>query len=251
VTALPSGWRRIAHATLDSTNAALKRLVAAGEDLREGIVVTAETQTAGRGRQGRAWISPPGNLYASFLIAAPDRPGAAPEIGFVAALAVTDAFAAPGLRLTCKWPNDVLAHGAKVCGILPELDGAWIVLGIGVNLRPTAAAAEYPATSLAERGLAVAPDDALVAIAAALAVRLRQWRSEGFAAIALAWSAAGPVEGESLSVRIPGAPGGTVAGAFAGLDATGALLLDTAAGRRRILAGEVLFAPALDHAGVG
>ena len=249
MTAVSETWRHIAHTSLDSTNAALKRMIAAGDALQEGLVVTAEQQTAGRGRQGRSWASPTGNLYASFLIKAPADVTTAPEIGFVAAVSVIDAFAAPGVRLRCKWPNDILAHGAKVCGILPELIDGWIVLGIGVNLRPIGIVGDYPITSLAEQGIVHTPDAALAAVGTTLSRRLTQWRAEGFAPIAAAWSAVGPSADESLSVRLPGAT--VVAGKFAGLDAGGALLLDTIQGMRRILAGDVLFGPALSPTGAG
>ena len=240
---LPPGWRRIAYASLDSTNTALKRLVADGNrDLHEGLILTAETQTAGRGRQGREWLSPTGNLYASFLIAAPDELAKSPQVGFIASVAVVDAFATPGVRLRCKWPNDVLAHGAKLCGILPELAGTWIVLGIGLNLRPINAVGDYPITSLAEQGLTFTPDQAVAAISGALNTRLAQWRRDGFGAIAAAWSAVGPARAEPLTVRMP-QPGATpLTGRYAGLDGAGALLLDTADGQKRILAGDVLFA---------
>ena len=249
MTTLPDTWRRIAHTSIDSTNAALKRMIGVGEDLHEGIVVTAAQQSAGRGRQGRSWASPAGNLYASFLLKAPADIASAPEVGFVAAVSVVDAFAAPGVRLRCKWPNDILAHGAKVCGILPELVDGWIVLGIGVNLRPIGIVGDYPITSLAEQGIVHTPDAALSAVSTTLARRIAQWRAEGFAPIAAAWSAVGPSADESLSVRLPGAT--VVAGKFAGLDAGGALLLDTIQGVRRILAGDVLFGPPLGHAGAG
>ena len=248
---LPPGWQHVALASVDSTNAELKRRIAAGVGLHDGLLVAAEAQTAGRGRQGRVWASPTGNLYVSFLIKAPERLASAPEIGFVAAVSVVDAFAAPGVRLRCKWPNDVLAHGAKLCGILPELADGWIVLGIGVNLRPVGVATDYPVTSLAEQGLMYTPDGALAALAEALARRVAQWRTEGFPAIAAAWSAVGPAPGDLLSVRLPGATAGVVAGQFRGLDGEGALMLGTASGPRRILAGDVLFAPVMSQAGAG
>jgi BirA family biotin operon repressor/biotin-[acetyl-CoA-carboxylase] ligase len=248
--ALPPGWRRIAYASLDSTNTALKRLIADGDrDLHEGVIITAEAQTAGRGRQGRDWVSPAGNLYASFLIEAPEPMSASPQVGFVAAVALVDAFATPGVRLRCKWPNDVLAHGAKLSGILPELAGTWIVLGIGVNLQPVSVVSDYPVTSLAEQGLRFSPDRALAAVSGALASRLAQWRSEGFGTIAAAWSAVGPARGEPVTVRLPGPGSKVVSGRFTGLDGEGALMLDTDTGPRRILAGDVLFASPISQAG--
>jgi BirA family biotin operon repressor/biotin-[acetyl-CoA-carboxylase] ligase len=241
MTVLPPGWRRIAYNSLDSTNTALKRLIADGaRDLHEGVVVTATAQTAGRGRQGRQWASPVGNLYCSILIEPPENLASAPQVGFVAAVALVDAFARPGVRLRCKWPNDVLGHGAKLSGILPELAGAWIVLGIGINLQHVDVASEYPVTSLAEQGVQIAPDDALAELCHTLQKRLTQWRKEGFGAIASAWTAVGPTRGEPATVRVPGDPPRLITGAFEGLDREGALLIATETGPRRILAGDVL-----------
>ena len=243
--------------TLDSTNTALKRRWS-GADLHEGLMLTADScKTAGRGRHGRLWASPPGNLYASFLIAAPQASIAA-QIGFVAVVAVIDALAqVTALPLRCKWPNDVLLHGKKVCGILPELadaDGR-IVLGIGINLQPVKVAdAAYPVTSLAEHGVSAStPDAAHVADGQrALAKRLAQWRRDGFGAIAAAWTTVGPGRGEPDDRTSGRDENGRSRGTLRGLDADGALLLDTDTGPRRILAGEVLFErmPEL-RAGVG
>ena len=125
------------HEELGSTSDEARRLAQANAP--HGTVVAARRQTAGRGRQGRVWVSPAGNLHASFLL----RPGVAavrvPEIGFVAALAVAetvDAVLPAGPAATLKWPNDVQLAGAKVAGLLVELveDGA-VIVGIGVNVR--------------------------------------------------------------------------------------------------------------------
>lgn len=234
---------------LDSTNAALKRIAEQGGEVAEGLLVWARRQTGGRGRAGRAWESPPGNVYASFLIAAPEAPRHAPEAGFVAALAVRDAILdlprhnAPPPPVALKWPNDVLAGGKKVCGILAELardpDGRnWIVLGIGLNLIPVEVPeARYPVGALSEFNVDTGPAHALTVLARELAKWLAIWRTAGFSVVRDAWRAAGPEAGAPLSV---GTPEGAVSGAFAGLDADGALLLDTPAGRRKFVAGDVL-----------
>ena len=118
-------------------------------------------QTAGRGRRGRRWSSPPGNLYASLILrpdAAPDR---AAQLGFVAALAVADALRelAPELgEPACKWPNDILVGGHKIAGILLESEMgegqnlAFLIVGVGINLVSAPPDAEYPATSIAGEG---------------------------------------------------------------------------------------------------
>jgi len=249
---LPTGWRTMEFDELDSTNAALKRIAEQGGDIAEGLLVWARSQTGGRGRAGRAWESPPGNVYASFLVKAPE-PRNAPEIGFVAALAARDAIlelprhnTAPPV-VTFKWPNDVLVEGKKVCGILPELvtdpDGRrWIVLGIGINLIPVDVPdALYPIGSLSDSHVDTRPAHALTFLARALAAWLETWRTDGFPAVREAWRVYGPQAGAPLSVRLSE---GVVTGSYAGLDGDGALLLDTPAGRRKLLVGDVMFGEA-------
>ena len=253
---LPDGWRLATFHTLDGTNAEMKRFVVDGRDHVEGLIMRSDEQTAGRGRLGRTWVSPRGNVYASFLIAAPEA-AIAPQIGFVAVVSVIDALGQIAeLPLRCKWPNDVLLNGKKVCGILPELvsDAAgqqWLVLGIGINLQPVnVAEAAYPVTSLADHGVAASADTVVRILAQDLAHRLRQWREEGFATISKAWMAAGPALDEVIAVRMPGAAD-TRRGRFRGLDEQGALVLEADGQTHRIFAGEVLFqSPPEARAGV-
>jgi len=246
---LPQGWRVRAFDALDSTNAALKRMVEAGTEAAEGLIVAAKSQTAGRGRSGRTWASPPGNVYASFLIEAKSGIVHAPETGFVAAVAVVAAIQAlmpdraSDAALRCKWPNDVLFEGAKVAGILPETTAppetgpAFVVLGIGLNLVPVRVDAPYPVTSLAEHGAEIGPGQALEALARQLAHHLDLWRRDGFAPIRRAWLDHAAGLGEEIVVQLPRE---TVTGRFVDLDADGALIVDNAGQRRRILAGDVI-----------
>src|SRR2546426_2482581 len=117
-----AGVRLIAHEVLGSTNSEALQLARHGE--RGPLWVTAERQSAGRGRRGRSWVSPPGNLYASLLLTDPASPEHWPELSFVAALAIHDAVveAAAALKpqLAIKWPNDLLLSGKKFAGILIE-----------------------------------------------------------------------------------------------------------------------------------
>ena len=155
---LPSFYRLVAHERIASTSDEAKRLAAEGAPA--GTLVWARVQTAGRGRQGRAWISPAGNFYASLILRPPVSVASAAQLGFVAALAVADACLAfaPEAALSLKWPNDVLLSGRKLAGLLLESqshgDGAldWLVLGIGINLATYPVEVEYPATALAATG---------------------------------------------------------------------------------------------------
>jgi len=201
--------------------------------------VWSREQTGGRGRRGRHWASPVGNLYTSTILR-PDCPAQrAAELGFAAALAVADIVPA-GREVRVKWPNDVLVDGGKIAGILLESaigqtgQVQHVVAGIGVNVgfAPQLPEMRYPGSAL---GGSV--EAALEKLAAALAARLVEWRREGFETVRAAWLAkAGPL-GAEVDVKLGE---GLVRGRFAGLDREGALLLDTATGPRKIVSGELL-----------
>jgi len=240
---LPYPFRIIAYQTIGSTNDELKRLAREGE--AEGLVVRADTQTAGRGRRGRNWVSPPGNLYSSTLIRPQCRAATAAQLGFVAALGIFDAIGelAPRITLRCKWPNDLLANGKKVSGILLETEMVagdapdFVVLGVGVNLVSSPRDTPYPATSLAEEGApAIAPAGMLAAFIRHFAKWLAIWREVGFAPIREAWLLQAAGLGEPIQVRLER---NTLDGRFLDLDDDGALMLGTPGGSRRIAAGEV------------
>ncbi len=205
-----------------------------------GTTVTARVQTGGRGRSGRSWVSPAGNLYATVLLRPPGRDArGAPELGFVVAVAVAEAVdqvAGPGTRL--KWPNDVLREGAKLAGILLErLDNGAVLAGIGLNVAHRPDGMPYAVTSLHALGCAAAPDAVLDAVLDRLDAGWGAWRVDGFAAVLARWRLRGPALGAPLQVRLGPE---VVAGEFAGLRQDGALLLDTQAGRRTLVAGDVL-----------
>ena len=135
-----AGVRHIVYDTLGSTNAEALALARAGE--RGPLWISARSQDAGRGRRGNAWASPPGNLYATLLLTEPSPKPQAPQLSFVAALALHDAVCecAPqfGPALQVKWPNDLLLGPAKLAGILIEGESEpafAVAIGIGVKLR--------------------------------------------------------------------------------------------------------------------
>jgi len=234
---LPDGWTLVALQSVGSTNDEAARLAEGGAP--EGTVVWSREQTGGRGRRGRHWASPIGNLYTSIVLRPACHAARAAELGFVAALAVAD-IAPMGRDVRLKWPNDVLIDGGKVAGILPESavgaggEVEHVVIGIGVNVvfAPQLPDMRYPGATL---GGSV--EEALERLTVALAARLGQWRSEGFETVRAAWLAkAGPL-GLEVDVRLGEE---LVRGRFAGMDREGALLLDTPAGPRKIVAGELL-----------
>src|SRR3954462_4800737 len=135
--------------------------VLAREGAAEGLWLRAERQTGGRGRQGREWHSPPGNLYASTLVRLRSGDPPAPTLALVAAVAlheVASAFAA-GAKIEIKWPNDLMVGGAKLSGILLERLEDAVIVGFGVNLADHPDETARPATSFGALG--AAPDPAL------------------------------------------------------------------------------------------
>lgn len=235
--------RLLAFESIDSTNEELRRRAAQGAP--EGTAVVAETQTAGRGRQGRRWESPPGNLYCSLLLRPACPPALGANLSFAAALAVADAIEPmlpPDVDLRFKWPNDVLLGGRKVAGVLleSEIKGDaldWIVLGLGVNIASFPQAAMYPATSLTAAGCR---DASVREVMGSYFDHIRlwygRWRKDGFSPLRTAWLARAAGRGEAIEVRMSG---GHVTGRFADLDDDGALVVETKEGRRRITAGDV------------
>jgi len=234
---LPDGWTLVTLDSVGSTNNEAARLAEAGA--AEGTVVWAREQTGGRGRRGRRWASPVGNLYSSTILRPDCVAPRATELGFVAALAVADIVPA-GREVRVKWPNDVMVEGGKVAGILLESSIGQdslvehVVAGIGVNV---AFAPQLPEMRYPGAALGGSVEVALEMLARALARRLGEWRHAGFEAVRAAWLAkAGPL-GAEVDVRLGEE---LVQGRFAGLDREGALLLDTAAGPRKIVSGELL-----------
>ncbi len=223
--------------SIGSTNDEAMRL--AREGAAHGTVVHADQQTAGRGRLMRRWSSPPGNLYLSIVLR-PEVPLARKvEIGFVAALTVADAVDSllpRGLRATLKWPNDVLVRGGKISGVLLEQADAALILGVGLNvLQPPSDVSHQVSTIVGCGGLATV-DGAREKLLTALANWWDTWQQEGFAPIRIAWLARAHPIGSTLTVRLGDR---RVTGAFAGIDEDGTLLLDSAEGHTRIVAGDV------------
>lgn len=234
-----------AHEELTSTSDLAKEL--AEEGAEHGEVVIAEVQTAGRGRRGRAWASPPRrNVYFSVVLRPDLPPSRAPELTLVASLAVCDALRQAGVDAGIKWPNDVLVGGRKIAGILTELAAEpdrvhWVVLGVGVNVN--ARPEDFPpelrgeATSvLIERG-EPAPR---ALFAAACLTALEDWldvhEEQGFEAIRRAWRDRSVTLGREVTVR---ADGQELVGVAEDVDEHGALLIRTETGLERVLSGDV------------
>jgi BirA family biotin operon repressor/biotin-[acetyl-CoA-carboxylase] ligase len=234
--------RQLALDTIDSTNAEALRRARAGEP--GPLWITAKTQSAGRGRRGRKWASARGNLYATLLLTDPSPAALAPQLSFVAALALHDAVAqcAPqvGPSLALKWPNDLLLGGAKLAGVLVEGENEpafAVAIGIGVNCAHHPGNIPFAATDLAAAGALVPPQTLFAALAEAMDLRLAQWaRGEGFGAIRADWLKRAAGLGQAIQVRLPGRE---FSGMFEGLDEDGRLLVRQADAVTPVTAGEV------------
>lgn len=237
----PASWRIERHERLASTND--RAIEAAEAGAAPGLMVVAAEQTAGRGRSGRVWASPRGNLFASALL--PPLPGLrGGAAALLAGLAAHDAVASllpdPAL-LRLKWPNDLLAGPAKLGGILTEAGTSrggidWIVAGIGLNLAKAPDTPGRVVTSVAALGGTVTVEAATGRLLGALAHRIAAFAGSGMPGLVAAWREAALPEGTAMSVHRGAAP---VTGRYAGLADDGALLLATEAGIARILAGDV------------
>lgn len=240
---LASGWRVARLTSIGSTNDEARRLALAGDPGRLWIV--AREQTAGRGRRGRAWTSPPGNLYASALLIDPSPTAIAAQIGFVAGVALRCALGdlGAGDDLKLKWPNDLVWRGAKLAGLLVEgvalSDGRLAcIVGIGVNCASAPAGLAYPTDCLVNAlGRVVDPEDLFARLAPRFDETLALWRrGADFAAIRAQWLL--HAAGLGGSIRIAGAQGFRQ-GIFETLDAQGRLVLRGADGAEAIEAGDL------------
>lgn len=217
------GLPRVHHRRVDSTNERARSLAAAGAP--HGALVTADEQTAGRGRQGRAWSAPPGSAVLMSLVLR-DLGEALP---LAAAVAVCEALPLPA---AIKWPNDIWIDGRKLAGILVEgrPQEGWAVLGIGVNV----ATEEFPealgetATSLRLEGVEIGVEEILERVL----VELDRWLSRPTDEVLAAWRERDALLGESVRWA-------NGSGVAAGVDRSGSLLVDTASGRVALGAGEV------------
>lgn len=202
----------------------------------EGLWLRAERQTGGRGRQGRQWHSPEGNLYASTLVRLlPGDPSPA-TLALVAAVALREVISAyaPVHQVLIKWPNDLLVEGEKLSGILLERERDAVVIGIGVNLASQPETLDRPVTSLAKLiGTAPRPAIFLETLAESFARWLGRWRGEGLAPVRAKWLATAHPIGTALATTAG-------EGLFDGLDESGALRLRLADGTSRVVhAGDV------------
>lgn len=224
-----------------STNADMLALATAGAD--EGSWLRAERQTAGKGRHGRVWVSPPGNLYATTLVRLRPADPPAATLALVASVAldeVTGMFLYERCSsLVLKWPNDLLLNDVKLSGILLERSGDAVVIGIGFNLMHHPELQDRPTTSLAAQGIVVEPATFLDALVEAFGRWLGRWRQEGLSPVRARWLKRAHPIGTALTANLP--DGTSVQGLFDGLGPDGALTLRLASGERHVIHAADIF----------
>lgn len=252
---LPPGYDLVALEQIGSTNDEARRLALAGAE--DGTLVWAREQVTGRGRRGRNWTSPPGNLYTSLILRPDCTPGEAVQLGMVAAVAIGDALGTllpPMSEVRFKWPNDILVHDRKIAGILLESSAMasgkleWLVLGIGVNIENFPADTTFPATCLkewlGEDDGPISVEGTLEAVCRSFLLWINIWQDEGFPPVRAAWLGRAWRMGEEIEVRLED---GILRGTFCDIDEAGALLLELPGGeKRRITAADVFAAPAAE-----
>ena len=242
----PREWRIVRFGAIDSTNEEARRRVLAGDT--DCLWIVADEQTAGRGRRGRAWISPKGNLHASALIIDPCPRAVAAQLSFVAGVALARAVTDLGVTdVGLKWPNDLMSYGAKCAGILIEgfslgSGRTACVVGIGVNCAHAPEGIGYATSCLTRAGgQAVASGDVFERLVERFDEALNDWRAgQAFDRVRAAWLDYAVGVGERIAIQ-NGA--GHREGVFEGIDAAGRLLMHSEHGRDAIEAADVWLLP--------
>jgi BirA family biotin operon repressor/biotin-[acetyl-CoA-carboxylase] ligase len=238
---LASAARIEVFEALDSTSLEAKRRAHSGS--RGPVWIVALEQTAGYGRRGSQWEQRIGDIAATFLFEERAPSDSVAQLAFVAALAVAETIAAfAAAPLSLKWPNDVLANGGKISGILLELIDAkpasLIALGIGVNIVSKPQGVQHPTARLLDFAAhAPTPADFVERLDACFGGWRKRWLAQGFAPIRSAWLERAAGLGKTIRVQLPQE---IVEGTFVDLDQGGALVLDCAGERRLISAGSIL-----------
>lgn len=243
----PDNYHLVALEDVDSTNEDARRRIKEGA--LPGTVVWARQQTAGRGRRGRPWSSPSGNLFLSLAVQPKCSRSDAAQLSFLAAVVVAETVAAQlpsGREVTLKWPNDVLVEGAKISGILLEGENdpgggePWVIVGIGLNVESSPDDTPYPATNLSrERSEALDVSPLVEALVTQWANWYARWEVGGFSIIRAAWLARAHNLNGDIIAKLPQE---TVEGRFVDLDANGELVLETPVGRTmHINAADIYF----------
>jgi BirA family transcriptional regulator, biotin operon repressor / biotin---[acetyl-CoA-carboxylase] ligase len=239
-----SNWVRLeGGGVTGSTNADAAALARAGAP--HGSAVLASRQTSGRGRLGRSWESPEGGVYVSAVLRPPLPPSALTGLPLAVAVGVAEALARFGVDAGVKWPNDLRLEEGKLAGVLLEMSAeadrtAWVVVGVGLNVRSPASRVDG-AAYLEDVAGAVGLAEAAAAVLDGIAEGYRLLVDEGFAAVREVFEARDALAGSV--VRVSDADGRLLAeGRAAGVDAEGRLQVTTPGGTVTVAAGDVTLA---------
>jgi BirA family transcriptional regulator, biotin operon repressor / biotin---[acetyl-CoA-carboxylase] ligase len=249
-TPLIHDYHLLSYDSIDSTNEEAKRLAQGGGS--HGAVIWAKRQTAGRGRMGREWVSPEGNLYVTALLTPNADIATCAQLSFIAAVAVCEtleAMVGESIPIRCKWPNDILLEGKKLGGILLESfvvtheDGSskrWVSVGVGVNIDSYPEHVMYPATCLRDAGVEIVSAKIVLSRFIYNFVHLYDiWQEQGFAPVLKSWLKRAYHIGKPIEVMIGDE---AISGTFETVDSSGHLVIQQANGKRRTIhAGDVFF----------
>ena len=205
-----AGYKVFSYDKIPSTQDAAHEMIATGQGANRTAVV-ALAQSAGRGRHRRKWVSHHGNLYVSFIYDCCNRDG---RLAYAIAVAVAETLISYGINPTIKWPNDILIDGKKVCGILIEYAGPYVVVGIGINIKTNPTVREYKTTKL-DNYLSDIPANELLGI---LMRNLDKWRRTDFVIVRTRWMQL--IEHLNKDVLYQGLPAELI-----GINENGALIL--------------------------
>jgi BirA family biotin operon repressor/biotin-[acetyl-CoA-carboxylase] ligase len=206
------------------------------DEASEDDWLQAEQQTQGRGRLGRVWDSPSGNLHASTIVELREDDPPAQTLSFVAGWALWSALGVGSASL--RWPNDIVVGSRKLAGILLERNGQIVVVGFGANVAHAPSLPDRPTTCVSEWADTIEVADIFAELRVSFRETLAKWRTEGFEWIRRRWESEGHMRGERLSVTL--ANGMTVTGTYGGLAADGGLELVLASGEVEVIhAGDV------------
>ena len=246
------GEKLFVYAEVGSTNDVLRELM--GDGLAsEGAVVVSDSQTAGRGRLGRKWVSPAGrNLYLSALFCPEISPQKSSVFTFLASCALVEVFSAYGVDATIKWPNDILVNGKKISGVLTELCTSYgsvnyLVIGIGVNLNLPEEFIRREMEDISEKttslsvllGEEVGRERFCAELINALDRFYGEFRRRGTRGIVDMWVERWGFLGKEISVDVSGE---VISGVVERVDATGFLYLRTDEGDlRKVITGDTVF----------
>ena len=205
-----AGYKVYSFDKIPSTQDAAHELISTGRGANRTAVV-ALAQSAGRGRHRRKWVSHHGNLYASFIYDCDVRDG---RLAYSVAVAVAETLISYGIEPTIKWPNDILVDGKKVSGILIEYSGAYVVVGIGINIKTNPTVREYKTTKLDNYISGISANELL----GVLMRNLDKWRRTDFSIVRTRWMQL--VEHLNKDVLYQGLPAELI-----GINENGALIL--------------------------